>query len=54
MVDDGSRDRTAEIARGFASKGVKVASTQPRTFAAVNHAHPLCQGDYIQESDLVI
>ena len=52
VVDDGSRDRTAEVARQFASKEVKVVSTanqgQPE---AVNHAFELSQGDYIQELD---
>ncbi len=52
VVDDGSRDRTAEIARGFASRGVKVVSTENQGLsAAVNHAYQLCQGDYIQELD---
>ena len=52
VVDDGSRDRTAEIARGFASKGVKVVSTENQGLsAAVTRAYQLCQGDYIQELD---
>ncbi|HVB58319.1 MAG TPA: glycosyltransferase [Candidatus Acidoferrales bacterium] len=52
VVDDGSRDRTAEVARRFASKNVKVASTENQGLsAAVNNAYRLCQGDYIQELD---
>ena len=52
VVDDGSRDRTAKVARGFASKGVKVVSTANRGLsAAVNQAYRLSQGDYIQELD---
>jgi glycosyltransferase involved in cell wall biosynthesis len=52
VVDDGSRDRTAEVARGFASKNVKVVSTENRGLSgAVNSAYKICQGDYIQELD---
>jgi len=52
VVDDGSTDRTAEIARQFSSKQLKVVSTANRGLsAAVNHAFRLCQGDYIQELD---
>jgi len=52
VVDDGSRDRTAEVARRFASKDVKIVSTENRGLsAAVNLAYRLCQGDYIQELD---
>src|SRR5271156_140047 len=52
VVDDGSTDGTAEVARGFASKGVKVVSTPNQGLCgAVNHAYQLCQGDYIQELD---
>jgi glycosyltransferase involved in cell wall biosynthesis len=52
VVDDGSRDRTAEVARGFASKDVKVVSTENRgQSAALNNAFKQCQGDYIQELD---
>lgn len=52
VVDDGSRDRTAEVAKSFASKGVKVVSTENRGLsAAVNQAYRLSQGDYIQELD---
>ena len=52
VVDDGSTDRTAEIARRFASKEVLVVSTENQGLsAAVNHAFRLSQGDYIQELD---
>jgi glycosyltransferase involved in cell wall biosynthesis len=52
VVDDGSRDRTAEVARRFTSKEVKVVSTANQGLSgAVNHAFQLCQGDYIQELD---
>ena len=52
VVDDGSTDRTGEVARRFASKGVAVVSTENQGLsAAVNHAFQLCQGDYIQELD---
>lgn len=52
VVDDGSTDRTAEVARQFASKDVKVVSTANQgQSGAVNHAYRLCQGDYIQELD---
>jgi glycosyltransferase involved in cell wall biosynthesis len=52
VVDDGSTDRTAEVARRFASKEVKIVSTSNRGLStAVNHAFQLCQGDYIQELD---
>lgn len=52
VIDDGSTDRTAAIARQFAPRGVTVVSTPNRGLsAAVNHALRLCQGDYIQELD---
>ena len=52
VVDDGSTDRTAEVARRFASKEVKVVSTANRGLsAAVNYGFSLCQGNYIQELD---
>jgi glycosyltransferase involved in cell wall biosynthesis len=52
VTDDGSTDRTAEIARSFASDGVRVVSTVNRGLsAAVNAAYRECQGDYIQELD---
>src|SRR5215469_13389906 len=52
LVDDGSRDRTAEVARRFASKEVAVVSTPNQGAAAArNHALGLSQGDYIQWLD---
>ena len=52
VVDDGSRDRTAEAARRFASKEVKVVSIENGGAAAArNHALQLSQGDYIQWLD---
>ncbi len=52
VVNDGSRDRTAEVARRFASRNVKVVSTDNQGLSAtLNYAYRLCQGDYIQELD---
>jgi glycosyltransferase involved in cell wall biosynthesis len=52
VVDDGSSDRTAEVARRFASKEVAVVSTKNQGAAAArNHALQLSQGDYIQWLD---
>src|SRR5215470_11222060 len=52
IIDDGSRDGTAEVARRFASKNVRIVSTENHGLsAAVNQAYRLCQGDYIQELD---
>lgn len=52
VVDDGSRDRTAELAQRFASKGVVVVSKENGGAAAArNHAFRLSQGDYIQWLD---
>jgi glycosyltransferase involved in cell wall biosynthesis len=52
VVDDGSRDRTAEVARRFSSKEVAVVSIENRGAAAArNHALRLSQGDYIQWLD---
>jgi glycosyltransferase involved in cell wall biosynthesis len=52
VIDDGSTDRTAEIARRFVSKEVSVVTTDNQGLsAAVNNAYRLCQGDYIQELD---
>src|SRR6266700_2516959 len=50
VVDDGSTDSTAEVARGF--KEVRVVSTENYGLSgAQNHAFPLSQGDYIQYLD---
>jgi glycosyltransferase involved in cell wall biosynthesis len=52
VVDDGSRDRTVDAARRFASKNVSVVSIENRGSAgARNHAMNLSQGDYIQWLD---
>jgi glycosyltransferase involved in cell wall biosynthesis len=52
VVDDGSRDRTAELARRFTSRAVSVVSIQNQGAAAArNHALQLSQGDYIQWLD---
>jgi glycosyltransferase involved in cell wall biosynthesis len=52
VVDDGSTDRTAEVARRFASKGVTVVSTENRGLSGgQNHAYALSQGEYIQFLD---
>ena len=52
IVDDGSTDRTAELARQFASKEVKVVSTPNQGAAAArNHALQLSQGDFVQWLD---
>src|SRR6266446_3148979 len=52
VVDDGSTDRTFEIARRFESRLIKVVS-QPNAgaSAARNAALKLCQGDYVQWLD---
>jgi glycosyltransferase involved in cell wall biosynthesis len=52
VVDDGSKDRTAEVARQFASKQVLVVSRENQGAAATrNYALRLSQGDYIQYLD---
>ncbi len=52
VVDDGSTDGTAEVARRFASKGVTLFSTENRGLSAgQNHAYELSKGDYIQYLD---
>jgi glycosyltransferase involved in cell wall biosynthesis len=50
VLNDGSRDRTVEVARRF--KGVTVISTDNQGFsAAQNHVYEHSQGDYIQYLD---
>src|SRR3954454_19047314 len=50
VVDDGSTDQTAEVARQF--KRLKVVSTENCGLSgAQNNAFPLSQGDYIQYLD---
>jgi glycosyltransferase involved in cell wall biosynthesis len=52
IVDDGSRDRTAQVAGRFASKEVAVVSVPNQGAAAArNHALSLSQGDFIQWLD---
>ena len=52
VVDDGSSDRTAEVARRFASKEVSVVTQENGGAAAArNRALQLSQGDYIQWLD---
>lgn len=52
VVDDGSRDRTGEVARRFASKEVAVVSKENGGAAAArNYALQLSRGDYIQWLD---
>jgi len=52
VVDDGSKDRTAEIARTFESHGVQVVVQRNQgASAARNHAFSLSKGDYIQWLD---
>jgi glycosyltransferase involved in cell wall biosynthesis len=52
VIDDGSKDRTAEMARQFASKQVLVVSQENQGAAATrNHALRLSQGDYVQYLD---
>jgi glycosyltransferase involved in cell wall biosynthesis len=52
VVNDGSRDRTAEVARRFESKQVVVVSTENQGAAAArNKALSLSQGNYIQWLD---
>jgi len=52
VVDDGSSDRTATIARRFEAAGVKVVSQQNQGAAvARNTAYSVAQGDYIQWLD---
>lgn len=52
VVNDGSTDRTLDVARRFGSSGVRVASqTNQGAAAARNHALILSRGDYIQWLD---
>jgi glycosyltransferase involved in cell wall biosynthesis len=52
IIDDGSTDRTVEIARRFESGTLKVVSQQNQGAAAArNAALANCQGDYIQWLD---
>jgi glycosyltransferase involved in cell wall biosynthesis len=52
VVNDGSTDGTEEVAKRFASRQLKVVSTENRGLSsAVNQAYRESQGDYIQELD---
>lgn len=52
LVDDGSTDRTAQVARRFASQGVTVISTENHGLSGgLNHAYACSHGDYIQYLD---
>jgi glycosyltransferase involved in cell wall biosynthesis len=52
VVNDGSTDGTEQVAKRFASKHVKVVSTENQGLpGAVNYAYRQSQGDYIQELD---
>jgi len=52
IVDDGSRDRTLEVARRFACHNVLVVPQENKgASGARNKAFELCQGDYIQWLD---
>jgi glycosyltransferase involved in cell wall biosynthesis len=52
VVDDGSRDGSADVARTFAGRGVQVAVQENRgASAARNRAYRLAQGDFIQHLD---
>lgn len=52
VVNDGSTDRTAEVVRQFASKGVTLVSQENRGLCATqNQAFRLSEGDYIQWLD---
>ena len=52
VANDGSTDRTEEVARRFASKGVRVITTGNEGLSgAVNNAYRYSQGDYLQYLD---
>lgn len=52
VVDDGSKDRTLEVAQQFASQGVRVVTKENQGAAATrNAAFQLSTGDYIQWLD---
>jgi glycosyltransferase involved in cell wall biosynthesis len=52
VANDGSTDRTAEVAYRFASKGVRVVTTGNEGLSgAVNNAFKYSQGDYLQYLD---
>jgi len=51
VVDDGSTDKTAEVARSFGSRVRFVSCSNQGASAARNKAFSLCSGDYIQWLD---
>jgi glycosyltransferase involved in cell wall biosynthesis len=52
LVDDGSKDRTCQIAEQFGTRGVRlVRQANQGAAAARNKAFSLCSGDYIQWLD---
>ena len=51
VIDDGSTDRTAEIARRFGSNVTVLSTENSGLSAAVNYAFRNSHGDYIQELD---
>ena len=51
VVDDGSTDNTAKIARRFASRVTVLCTENNGLCAAVNYAYRFSRGDYIQELD---
>ena len=51
VVNDGSTDRTAELASRFQSKAVVVSTSNRGAAAARNHAYGLSRGDFIQWLD---
>lgn len=52
VVNDGSKDRTEDVARSFESEGVTTYAQQNQGAAATrNKAFSLCKGDYIQWLD---
>ncbi len=52
VVNDGSLDRTADVVKPFASRGVRLISTENRGLSsAMNLALEHCRGDYIQVLD---
>jgi glycosyltransferase involved in cell wall biosynthesis len=51
VVDDGSTDRTAKVARSFVPKITLLSTGNRGLSAAVNYAFRNCSGDYIQELD---
>jgi glycosyltransferase involved in cell wall biosynthesis len=52
VIDDGSKDGTENVARGFESAGVTVYTQKNQGASATrNKAYSLCKGDYIQWLD---